>query len=155
MKVTRRGLIAGTATVLALGGAAATAASLPVLPAPRRWLVRRVIDRYVPGIVFEGEDLARFAEEVERMVLNRGQIGLRGVARYGGAVLFHDWPTLRDLLAPARVREDIDRRIINAFFRATDFWQAPYSPGRRITMVRSPDPYVSRCSNPVAVMASA
>jgi len=49
----------------------------------------------------------------------------------------------------------VDRRIVNAFFRATDFWDGPYTPGRRIATVQSPDPYVSRCSNPVALTAQA
>jgi hypothetical protein len=45
--------------------------------------------------------------------------------------------------------------MVNAFFRATDVWDGPYTPGRRIATVRSPDPYVSRCSNPVALTAQA
>jgi hypothetical protein len=152
MRITRRGLIAGTVAAAALGTGVA-ALSLPLLRAPRRWLVWRVVQDHVPGIVFEGEDLARFTEEVDRLVLG-GRIGWRGTLRYGGAVLLRDWPGAGDLFAPVGTRQDLDQRIVNAFFRATDFFDGPYTPGRRIATIRSPDPYVSRCSNPLAVIAA-
>jgi hypothetical protein len=155
MTLPRRGLLAGAAAALLLGtgAAAATAASLPLLPGTRRWIVRRVIERHVPGIAFEGEDLARFTAEVERLQLNRHRMGLRGMAHYGGVALLQDWPAARGLLERLAPTAEVDRRIVNAFFRATDFWEGPYRPGRRIAMVRSPDPYESRCSNPLAVVA--
>jgi hypothetical protein len=72
-------------------------------------------------------------------------------------VLLHDWPVARTLLDRIRptheTTEEVDRGIVNAFFRATDFWDGPRTPGRRIALVRSPDPWEARCSNPLAVMA--
>ncbi len=155
MRTSRRRLLlggGGFAALAALG--AGGAASLGLLRDPREFLVRRVIDRHVPGIVFDGEDLTRFTAEMNRMLLNRAMMGgRRAMAHYAGTVFLQDWPLARDLLARIRPTREIDREIVGAFFRATDFWDAPRVPGRRIRLLRSPDPYEARCANPLAVIA--
>jgi hypothetical protein len=147
MKVTRRWVLGcgvGALFAVALGSAA-----LPFIAAWRRLMIQRLIYYYVPGVTFDGDDLTEFAAYIHRNVLWRDALGIKRLVYYGSTfLLYHS--ALRNLV-PARGRvSSIDREIINRFFLCTDFWDAPHTAGRRIALVRSPDPYEAGCSNPLA-----
>lgn len=144
-------LLAGGGAAAALG--AAGAAAVLSMPALRRRLVQQVIYRHVPGIIFDGDDLAGFADHINATLLSRREGGLRRLIRYGvGSVAMHSAPGRR-LVQPSPFMAEIDREIVSSFFLCTDFWQEPRRPRRRVLLVRSPDPYEAGCSNPLAILA--
>jgi hypothetical protein len=152
MRIGRRGLLAGGGLGLLCAAALGTGL-LSFTPAMRRLLVQRVIYFYVPGIVFEGDDLEAVTEYIHRVQLTRRNGGMRRLIGYGMATPVIHTPALAGFAAPTPTMLEIDQEIINTFFLCTDFWEAPQVPGRRIRVVRPPDPYDAGCSNPFAVSA--
>jgi hypothetical protein len=149
--ITRRLLLAGGGAVAVLGGTSAAAALS--LPAMRRRLVQRVIYHYVPGIIFDGDDLVAFTDHINETLLSRRAGGVRRLIRYGvSSIVVHSWPGQR-LVQPSSFMAPIDREIVSSFFLCTDFWQVPRRPEQRVSLVRSPDPYEAGCSNPLAILA--
>lgn len=146
MKRSRRWILGCGLAALAAG-----AAALPLLPASRRRMVQGVVYRYVPGIIFDGDDLTNFAGYIRRRVLSRKSKGLRGLEYYGATFLLYHSAMTAELMGPSAFVSDIDQSILDAFFLCTDFWDGPYQAGRRISMVRPPDPYEAGCLNPLAV----
>jgi hypothetical protein len=149
--ITRRWVLraaTGGAAFAALG--AFSALAVPLVPASRRAMIQRVIYYYAPGIVFDGDDLTVFADYIHRTVLGRKLQGLRRLGYYTGTFLLYHSASTRDLVRASPDVLDIDQRIMDAFFLCTDFFEDPVTPGRRISLERSPDPYESGCSNPLA-----
>jgi hypothetical protein len=154
MRIGRRSLLVGGGLSLLCAAALGTGA-LSFTPATRRLLVQRVIYFYVPNIIFEGDDLAAVTEYIHRVQLTRQNGGMRRLIGYGMATPVIHTPALAGLAAPTPTMLEIDQEIINTFFLCTDFWEAPQVPGRRIRVVRPPDPYEAGCSNPLAASAEA
>jgi hypothetical protein len=152
MKIGRRSLILGGGLSL-LCAAALGSGALSFTPATRRLLVQRVIYFYVPGIIFEGEDLEAVTKYIHRAQLTRRMGGLRRLISYGMATPVIHTPALAGLATPTPTMREIDQEIVNTFFLCTDFWETPHVPGRRIRVVRPPDPYEAGCSNPLAIGA--
>lgn len=152
MRMQRRTLLLGGGLGL-LCAAAFGAGVLSFTPATRRLLVQRVIYFYVPGVVFDGEDLQAVTEYIHRSQLMRRNGGLRRLIGYGLATPVVHTPALAGLAEPTASMQEIDQEIVNTFFLCTDFWEAPQTSGRRIKVVRPPDPYEAGCSNPLAAGA--
>jgi hypothetical protein len=153
MKVTRRWILGFG--VGSLGAAALGSFALPFSAASERFMVQRVIYHYAPGIVFEGDDLTEFASYIHRKVLRSKNFGLRKLALYGGTFFPYHTASIKSFLPAVRSISNIDQAIMDKFFLCTDFWSAPPTAGRKISLVRPPDPYEAGCSNPLANLALA
>jgi hypothetical protein len=93
MRIGRRGLLAGGGLGLLCAAAFGTGL-LSFTPATRRLLVQRVIYFYVPGIVFEGDDLEAVTEYIHRVQLTRRNGGMRRLIGYGMATPVVHTPAL-------------------------------------------------------------
>jgi len=115
-----------------------------------RGYVQAIIYRNIPGIIFDGADLDQLVEDLARAP--------------GPNILSYEW--FKDVVGKTVDSEFVDsiqnervRRmttayqhpILNAFFMATDFFPEGYREGRQISFVRSSDPYVAKCCNPLAI----
>ena len=118
-------------------------------------MIQRVIYYYVPGIIFEGADLAEFSKYIHRKVLWPRILGVKRRVFYGGTFLLYHAALVRGLLPAPYAIAEIDQQIMDKFFLCTDFWDAPHTAGRKISLARPPDPYEAVCSNPLANTAMA
>jgi len=149
LKRSRRWFIAGGLVILTAGIAAAV--GLPALPATRRRMIQRIIYYYAPGILFEGGDLEQFAAYVEREILSPRKLSLRRLDLYAWLFIpYHSVLARRLPRAPNTILV-LDQEIMDKFLTATDFFEGPATPGRRISLVRPLDPYEAGCANPVAI----
>src|SRR5262245_10778437 len=120
MKVTRRWILGfglGSLGVAALGSLA-----LPFRATSQRFIIQQVIYYYVPGIIFDGDDLAEFAKYIHRKVLWPRIIGRKAPELYGATFFLYHTTLLKRLLPEASSITHIDQTIMDVFFLCTDFW---------------------------------
>ena len=118
----RRTVLAVTLGALAAGAAGiAVKVRRPAMPDHHR-RVQGVIHGSVPGLVFEGGDLAVVADYAKRKFMP---------AAGGG--------------------DTADRDILKVFLLCTNYFDPARAPGGPVVVVRPPDPYEGGCSNPLAV----
>lgn len=111
--------------------------------------VQSIIYRNIPDIIFDGNDLDQLVEDIARM--NEGNFlsydwfkGVIGKTVNSNFVTSMQNPVVRHIVA------GYEYPIMVAFFMASDFFPLGYLKGRRISFVRSSDPYRSICGNPFA-----
>jgi hypothetical protein len=116
-----------------------------------RSYVQAIIYRNVPGIIFEGTNLDQLVEDITNITESMSAIqSYDWFKTMIGKTVDSDFvasihnPTVQRMVAAYEIP------IMTAFFMATDFFPEGYKEGRRISFVRSSDPYIAKCCNPLA-----
>jgi hypothetical protein len=142
----RRQLIIG-----GVGGLAGFALPEAAPSFSRSWsslVVQRVIYAYVPDVIFDGVDLDAVAEYTQTALLTRKLVGARRLLKYNTDSMFLK-AHFRAYVPRDAATIELDRKIVGIFLLCTDYLQGGPA-GRRVVVTRSPDPYKSGCSNPLA-----
>lgn len=116
-----------------------------------RSYVQAIIYRNVPGIIFDGEDLDRLVEDIVSITESKSTVlSYNWFKSVIGRTIDSDFidslqsPTIQRVVAAYEIP------VMTAFFMTTDFFPEGYQKGRRISFLRSSDPYIAKCCNPLA-----
>ncbi len=111
--------------------------------------VQSIIYRNIPDIIFDGNDLDQLVEDITR-TNGRSFLSYDWFKGVIGKTVNSNFVTSMQNPVVRRMVAGYEYPIMIAFFMASDFFPLGYLKGRRVSFVRSSDPYRSVCGNPFA-----
>ena len=143
--VTRRRLLWGSVGVMASGVLGAGASFLATTPVS---IVTDIVLKHLPGLKMEDHELRQFAVDFladDHQTSRAELVGMRILAGFGNMPLFRS-------MLPGFVAKGIgnfERRVMNEFMMATDFFQT-YALGQmKVTYYEIYSVYDAACANPI------